>query len=166
MPIHTFQCETCSDQWDVCTDIPRVYRVDEETWIPLFHAPAWCAGCRAVVSAEILLDLNDIDRELSRFATGMPDYAGPWKSDRWFYIARVFGQSGSDAAVQQWEELRDMLDAMRRWRQERTAYPRCLSCGSTAIVEALAFEPNSTSETCGVCGSLLSVTTQDIPLGR
>jgi hypothetical protein len=81
--------------------------------VTIEQAPAWCAGCRAVVSAETIPGVDTIQRDID---------------------------SCTDADDESQEHL-DRLRRRLAWRKERQAGPKCLECGSQDLAFVRIEEP-------------------------
>lgn len=120
------------------------YRLDDGTLVPVCVTPAWCVSCARFVPAERVETENALRERLARLE----------------HFARNPGWIPPD----EWVRPGELVDLRLRlrWRASRTAPPRCLLCGDTAIVELLESGPTDIAGvgTCTVEVQFADVTPQ------
>lgn len=95
-------CSVCGYHRHLSEDVLRSYKLDEVTKVTIPVAYGWCERCAQVTAVEALPSLAKIDTDIALAAAADNDA-------RW----------------------REHLQALRRWRANRTAPAKCLECGST-----------------------------------
>jgi hypothetical protein len=93
------------------------YRLDDGSKLHVEQAPAWCRSCRAFVVAESLQSIEELERAMGELQAG--------QTERLQLLAFI-GKTVEEAMT----ELQKRL----QWRRSRCIPPRCLHCGSVAIV--------------------------------
>lgn len=105
----------------------NVYALARGISLSMEITPVWCQGCRGMSNGERIDSLEEIDRMLA-------DLSDPDSK-----VCRLFANS-----VDRDEFLQGMReDALlrRRWRETRSAPPKCIHCGSTAVFVVPLREP-------------------------
>jgi hypothetical protein len=120
----TGSCET------LCLGSDSYYLIPKGT-VRLYQAVAWCRDCKKFRCAERLPPIEDLDREIAKCRDGIAQLhgeLGKWRS-------RLGGSK--DLLLVELnisEEEFESLELSREWRRDRKSPPRCLRCGSTALV--------------------------------
>jgi hypothetical protein len=95
------------------------YCLPDGTKLPILQNPAWCPDCRAFIVAEDVPPVESLTEEIRKLEAGDPESLQIW----------AFVSNGEPIEARVTE-----LHRRIQWRQGRKSPPRCLYCGSTAVV--------------------------------
>jgi len=127
LPVGQITCTSCSfSQSLVHCPVTVRYLLDSDHHIDHHRASAWCADCNRIEDVEDIPKPATIDAEL----------LAEEQSARATVVGRLKDKVGLPmSSERRWAHKRMMsLRLKKEWLRQRCSPPRCLSCGSTEIV--------------------------------
>lgn len=109
-------CEACGYTQELETK-NRQYELDEDEWLPVEPALAWCNDCESVQEAEVLPALEDTVARIDALNGGDPQLVAELEAQ---------GRFAEDEV-----EFQEMILA---WLKERESPARCLECEGTDFI--------------------------------
>ena len=107
---------------EFCGSRGDYYELDGGSHVDVRSVPVWCDRCGGFTDGESIEELDDLDRHLAELRDPTSEVYG-WTQ-------------GSPAGPDGVFRLRfiGQMEERRRWLAGRRSPPKCLECGSTAIV--------------------------------
>lgn len=103
------------------------YRLANGTEITLHSDPIWCERCRTVGHGERIESIQAIDRQIADLKRLAAEIRRNQKSP-------PTPATDAPGDRHQQKQITDLM-LRREWRAQRTSAPKCLNCGSTAILK-------------------------------
>ncbi len=134
------KCDRCHYR-GLLDDVLRSYELAEHVTLNVKRGAAWCPRCQAVIWAEVIPSLPDIERRIAECERRDPSVI-----------------ETALPSVNRLEELRRRAD----WLKTRTTPARCLECGTTDVTAMTTGHSRSGNEKWTLsphpnCGGTISV---------